>query len=142
MSQYNLRVNPAPSQRKGGLFGPLGPEAAASMVASNLFPGGANYKTQKQREADARVKCGAKGRGGAGARGGGRGKVAKQRQQTPRLSHTSQLSLPIPPMDNRNQRQDNLSKHSNGLQSIENEPSTSHQQPRRLFGEEEEELEG
>ena len=67
MSQYNLRANPAPSQRKGGLFGPLGPEAAASMVASNLFPGGANYKTQKQREADARVKCGAKGRGGAGA---------------------------------------------------------------------------
>ena len=41
MSQYNLRANPAPSQRKGGLFGPLGPEAAASMVASNLFLGGA-----------------------------------------------------------------------------------------------------
>ena len=49
------------------------------MVASNLFLGSANYKTQKQREADARVKCDTKGCGGAGARGGGREKVAKQR---------------------------------------------------------------
>ena len=79
MSQYNLRTNPAPSQRKGGLFGGLDPEATTSMVASNLFPGSANYKIQKQWDANARAERGDKDRGRADALRGTRGKVTKQR---------------------------------------------------------------